>query len=127
MNLHGIVAGAIGAVNPFEPATIQFSTGYTTDPDGTRNPAYRTVPGIPVQIQALTGKDLRQVDGLNLNGTLRAMYMNGEASAVVRSQLKGGDLITLSGGRDAGTWLVNQVLEQWPDWCKYVVTLQNQS
>lgn len=125
MNLHSIVSGAIGAINPLMPGTIKVSTGYTTNPGGSRTPTYTTFTGVQMQVQALTWKDLQQVDGLNLNGTRRAIYMNGRADGVVRSLLKGGDIITLTDGPNAGDWLVAMVLEQWPDWCKYAVTLQN--
>ncbi|MDB5280873.1 MAG: hypothetical protein JWR61_5828 [Ferruginibacter sp.] len=127
MNLHRIVSGAIGAVNPFVAGTIKVSNGtYTTAPDGKRTPAYNTFPNVQMQVQALTFKDLQQVDGLNLNGTRRAIYMNGRADGVVRSLMKGGDLITLTDGPNAGTWLVAMTLEQFSEWCKVAVTLQNQ-
>lgn len=127
MNLRSIANSVTQAINPNLLAIIQFSTGYTTNADGTQVPAYTTVTGVSVQVQALTGKDLRQAEGagLNLNGTLRAIYMNGQADGVVRSQLKGGDLIILTGGPNAGTWLVTQVAEPWTDWVHYIVTLQN--
>jgi hypothetical protein len=127
LNLHGIVSGAIAAVNPFVAGTIKVSNGtYTTASDGKRTPAYDTFKGVQMQVQALTFKDLQQVDGLNLNGTRRAIYMNGQADGVVRSMMKGGDLITLTDGPNAGTWLVAMTLEQFSGWCKVAVTLQNQ-
>mgnify|MGYP000617858836 CR=1 FL=1 len=124
MNLHGIVSGAIGSVNPFVTATMQVSDGYTVDPDGTQIPAYTEVTG-PAQVQALTYKDLQQVDGVNLNGVARAIYFYGEFNGVVRPRQKGGDLIQLTDGPNAGTWLITHVLETWPDWCKVAVVLQN--
>lgn len=127
MNLHGVVSGAIGAVNPFLPATISISVGSITGADGSQTPEYTIYEGIPVQVQALTYKDLQQIAGLNLNGTRRAIYVSGELDATVRAKLKGGDLVTLAAGPSAGVWLVAQVLEQWPDWCKVAATLQNNS
>lgn len=127
MNLHGIVARAIGVVNPFVPGTIQISTGYTTGTDGVRIPTYNTLSNVPMQVQAETYKDIQQLDGLNLNGTRRVIYINGKVDGLVRSTNKGGDLITLTDGPNAGVWLVVMVLEQWPDWCKVAVTLQNGS
>lgn len=124
MNLHKIVSTAIGSVNPFIMGTIQVSTGYTTLPNRSRAPSYAAPFEASMQVQALTYSDLKQIDGLNLNGTRRAIYLNGKYDGVVRSELKGGDLITLTTGANAGTWLVAQVLEQWPDWCKVVCTLQ---
>lgn len=127
MNLHGLVSGAIAAVNPFVPCTIQASTGYTTDAAGKRVPTYAAPFTIPGQVQALTFKDLTQLDGLNLNGTRRAIYFNGRVDAIVRVDNKGGDLITIADGVNAGVWLVALVLEQWPDWVKVAVTLQDGS
>ena len=124
MNLHGIVSGAIGSVNPFVAATVQNSTGSTTNPDGTRTPIYTTVSGVQVQVQALGYRDLQQINGLNLNGTRRKIYLNGALDGVVRSQMRGGDLITLP---DGSVYLVALVLEQWPDWCSCAVTLQDGS
>lgn len=127
MNLHGIVSGAIGTVNPPVSGTIKVSTGYTIDATFKQVPAYTTLTGIQMQVQALTYKDLQQLDGLNLNGTRRAIYVNGKFDGVVRPQLKGGDLFVIASGVNAGTWLCAQVLECWPDWCKCAVTLQNGS
>ena len=124
MNLHGIVAGAIGTVNPFVPCTMQVSTGYTTNPDGSRVPTYGIVTG-SVQVQALAYKDLAQLDGINLNGEARAIYFYGEFNAVLRARKKGGDIVTLSDGPNVGNWLIVQMLEVWPDWSKAAVVLQN--
>lgn len=123
MNLHGIVSPLIGSVNPFVPASMQVATGYTTNADGSRNPTYSSVTG-SAQVQALTFKDLQQLSGLNLNGTRRAIYFYGDFNGVVRPAQKGGDLVTLTDSTNVGTWLIAQVLEQWPNWCKVAVTLQ---
>lgn len=122
MNLHRLIAGNIGAVNPFVLGIVQISIGSTTDTDGTRIPTYSTTTDVPMQVQALSFKDIQQVDGLNLQGTRRAIYIDGVINGLVRSTNKGGDLIILP---DATVWLVAMVLEQWPDWCKVAVTLQD--
>ena len=191
MDLHGIASGYIGAVNPFVLGTIRVSTGSTTGEDGKQVPSYVDVAGVPLQVQALTYKDIQQVDSLNLNGTRRAIYVRGRVDGLVRAENKGGDLIILpvgqfwgevdtntltvdavlsgavslndtvsgagvtdaqvtalgSGSGGVGTyiisgspqtvaeqqmfssqvWLVAMVLEQWPNWCKVAVTLQNRS
>lgn len=124
MDLLAITAGIVGAVNPQVPAVVQISTGSTPGTAGKRVPTYESPVTILAQVQALTYDDLRQVEGLNLNGTRRAIYFEGELNGVVRSKLKGGDLVTLSDGPNAGTWLVAHVLEQWEDWVKVAVTLQ---
>ncbi len=126
MNLHSIASGAINAINPFQVASIRQSNGYTTGSDFTRIPQYINTT-ITVQVQAMSTGDLRQVEGLNLNGTKRKIYCNGTLAGTVRVTAKGGDIITIASGANAGVWLVATVIEQWPDWCSVAVTLQNGS
>lgn len=191
MNLHGIVAGVIAAVNPFVPVTVKVSTGDTEDDAGKRTPSYATpgaitasiaddlmtvsaissgklypgqtiagagvaagtsiisqisgTPGgigvyqvseeqtvssvamtttliVTAQIQALSFRDIAQMDGLNIEGTRRAIYFYGRIEGLVRPEGRGGDLVYFP---DGTVWLVAIVLEQWPDWCKVAATLQN--
>ena len=123
MNLHGIVSTVISAVNPQLPVTLRLSTGtMTTLADGTRVPAYQEVDGVFAQVQAQTYKDIQQLDSLNLQGTRKVVYLSGEIDGLVRATSKGGDLITFP---DGSVWLVALVLEQWPDWVKAAITLQN--
>jgi hypothetical protein len=122
VNLHGIVAGAIGAVNPLVPIVVRISTGYTTDASGLQVPSYGPPQTFTAQIQPLTGGELRHMDALNLQGDYQGVYINGHVAGLVRPNNKGGDLITLQDGRN---YLVTTVLEDWPDWCKVAVTQQN--
>jgi hypothetical protein len=126
VNLHGIVSPAISTINPPVIATLKRSAGYTTAADGTRTPQYTQVPNISVQMQALTYSDLQHLDGLNIQGVRRAVYLNGAALAVVRPLQTGGDLFVFPDGTlpEGNTWLVAYVLEAWPDWCKCAITLQ---
>ena len=198
MNIHGIVRGAVGSVNPFYPVSVRISIGNVMAADGNRVPGYATpgqfigaisgnvltvtavsqgqpqigqslddiggfiLPGtviteivtpfpttgagsgiyevnipqtvtpevmntdfsLQAQVQALTFRDIVQIEGLNLQGTRRAIYLSGRVDGLVRSLNKGGDLITLP---DGSVWLVAMVLEQWPDWVKCAATLQNTS
>lgn len=191
MNLHGIVAGVISAVNPFVPVTVKVSTGDTDDVAGKRTPSYAT-PGaitasiagdvmtvsavasgklyagqtiagagvvagtsilrqisgisggagtyqvseaqtvasvgmtttlvVTAQIQALSFRDIAQMDGMNIQGTRRAIYFYGRIEGLVRPESRGGDLVYFP---DGTVWLVAIVLETWPDWCKVAATLQN--
>jgi hypothetical protein len=77
------------------------------------------------QVQPITWRDLQQLDGVNLGGVKWKIYLNGEVDAIVRPERKGGDLIVISSGRHQGTWLVAQVLEQFPDWCCAAIVQQN--
>lgn len=125
MNLHGIVAGAVSAVNPMVVVTVQVSAGSVPSPagDGTRVPVYLRAQRVRAQIQPMSWGDLRQVEGLNLQGSKQSIYLYGKVDGLIRVDNKGGDLITDSDGH---VWLVVQPLEQWPDWCKVAVTLQDQ-
>lgn len=130
MNLHAIANSVIAAVNPNIAVTLKQSTGYTTGPGAKRIPAYAAPVTVQAQVQALSGKDLRQIDGLNLQGTLAAIYLYGAVAGAVRGTGQGGDLIVVPSGAYAGTWLVTMVAEQWGDgvpaaWCKVIVTLQD--
>lgn len=123
MNLHGIASAAIAAVNPMVLISVEVSTGSTTLDDGTRVPAFAKPVVVSAQIQPLTGGDLRQVEGLNLQGEFQGIYINGHIDGLVRSENKGGDRITLV--ESGNVYLVTMVLENWPDWTKVVATLQN--
>ena len=128
MNLHAIVSGAIGVVNPHVAATCRRATGYTTGDDGTQVPAYTDTP-IVAQVQALTFSDLQKLDGLNIQGVRRAAYFSGFSAGVVRPDLEGGDLIVFPSGTlpEGDVWLAAVALETWPDWVKIALTLQNDS
>lgn len=121
MNLHQIVSGAIGTVNPFIDVQIKRSTGYTTAPDGTRTPLY-TMLGGPAQVQDLSTDDLNLLReaGFNLQGVRKNIYINGSWAGIVRAETKGGDVFLFNGAE----WLVTLVSEQWPDWTKVIVTMQ---
>lgn len=119
MNLHSIASGVISAVNPMIPVTVKVSAGYATSADGTQVPSYNTI-STTGQVQALTGKDLKQLEGLNIQGVTEKAYLNGNYEGVFRVLGKGGDLLVF-GGR---TYLVMAVLERWPDWCSVALTMQ---
>ena len=88
---------------------------------------FTTALVLPAQVQALSGRDLRQAEGLNLQGDVRALYINGSLDGVVRPLLKGGDLVTLP---DGTVWLVSTTSEPWnlsAGWTKAIITLQNGS
>lgn len=120
MNLHGIVSGAIGTVNPHVPAQIFPNTGYGTNADGSRGATYGDPVDVMIQKQELSQRDLRQIDNLNLQGILAAIYVDGTWFGVNRPDGTGGDLIRFNGQE----WLVGAVLEQWPDWTKVAACRQ---
>ena len=105
---------------------MRVSAGYDTKADGNRVPKYDNLP-FRAQVQALQYNDMVHLDGLNIQGIRRAIYLNGTIDSVKRINRDGGDLIKIATGPNAGTWLVALVLEQWADWAKCAVTLQNQA
>jgi hypothetical protein len=126
--MHALVSPYIAAVNPMTAAILQISDGSTIAADGSRTPKYRVpTSNVSAQVQPLSSKDLRQIEGLNLQGYVVAVYLSGELDGLVRVQNKGGDLITIATGVHAGVYLVSMVLEQYPDWVKVAATLQNDS
>jgi hypothetical protein len=127
MNLHGIVSGAVSAVNPSTLGTLKVNTGSTKQADGSRTPSYKSYPKRAMQIQQMSSRDLQQIEGLNLGGEKRKIYFYGEVNAVVRSANQGGDLVVIESGVHAGTWLIVQSIEAYPDWCSVVAVLQNGS
>lgn len=121
MNLHGIVKGAIGVINPFIPVTIRQSIGgYTTAPDGSRTPNTNDIDA-EIQKQSLNGAEVQQLSGLNLQGEMCAAYLEGNWQGVVRADQKGGDLFLFNNQ----TWLAVQVLESWPNWTRVALCRQS--
>ena len=119
MNLHGIVSGAIGSINPQQSMTILISAGYTTSIDGTQIPSYNIIQTAG-QVQELTGKDIMRLNGLNVQGVTQKAYLTGDFEGVFRVLGKGGDLIKFG----SQTYLVTAVLERWADWVCVGLTMQ---
>ncbi len=90
--------------------------------------AMTTTLQLQAQIQPIAWKDIQMMDGLNIEGLRWKVFLTGQIDGLVRGERKGGDLLVIPRGhRHAGTWLVAQVLEQWPDWVMAAITLQNQN
>ncbi len=130
MNLHGIVRGAISAVNPDRSITWRRSTGSTTGASGAQTPTYTDATIPRAQIQAASGETLQHTAYQNQQGVFREVWAYGDVQGVVRPELKGGDLLLFAPtlGGTVRTWLVVHVVETWtPDtagWCHVLVALQ---
>ena len=120
MDLRGIANGVSSTVNPNKTVTVRRSTGYTIGAGRKQVPSYASPVTGPGQIQALDANDIKQLDGLNIQGTVRAIYLRGVLAGVVRPDGTGGDLVEV----DGQTWLVVKVLEGWPTWTKAAIVLQ---
>ena len=120
MDLRGLANGVTSTVNPNKTVTVRRSTGYTIGAGRKQVPGYAAPVTGPAQIQALDANDIKQLDGLNIQGTVRAIYLRGVLAGVVRPDGTGGDLVEIG----AETWLVVKVLEGWPTWTKAAIVLQ---
>jgi hypothetical protein len=126
VNLRGIVNPATSFINPNVGATLRRNTGYNTAASGKRTPIFQDV-AIQLQVQSLTKSEIQHLDGLNIQGVGRAAYFYGHVFGLVRAKQAGGDMIVFPEGTfpEGNEWLCVHVLEQWPDWGKVAITLQN--
>lgn len=120
MNLHRIVRSAIGSINPFIPAIVQVSDGFEIGPGRKQIPKYLPDQPVSIQLQPLSSDDLKHVDGMNLQGLLKSIHVDGNYYGVNREKAIGGDLFIIG----SETWLVIGPLELWPQWSRLLVQLQ---
>ena len=123
MDLRSIANVASSTINPNEAVSILRSTGFTVGAGGKQVPTYAAEVFGFAQVQALDGAELKQMDSLNIQGVLRAIYLRGALAGVIRPAGTGGDIVKRKAG--AEVWLVVKVLESWPDWTKAVIQLQS--
>ena len=125
MNLRSLANKYTQITNKNQQINWIQSTGYVTDSAGKRTSTTITLT-VEAQIQALSASDLKQVDGLNITGVMRSVYLYGNAAGVVRVDQIGGDILVFPEipGSTSRNWLVTQVVETWSDWCHVIVTLQ---
>lgn len=122
MDLNGIANLAAEVVNPNIPVSIQASTGYTIGSGLKQVPTYASAVSGYAQVQELSSSELKQVEGLNIQGVMRKLYLRSPLNGVIRPDGKGGDLVTIAGQ----IWLVVKTLELWPLWCAVLIVLQEQ-
>jgi len=125
MNIRQLANMNTQRVNPNQTITWKQSTGYVTDAAGRRVPTYTSTP-IDAQVQPLSTSDLKHVDGLNMQGIMRSVILYGNVAGISRADQQGGDLLVFPEMPNATNrnWLVTKVMEQWPEWCRVIVTMQ---
>ena len=124
MNLQSLAANIVQAVSPALAVQWSRSAGYTTNPDGSRVPAFSAPVTLQGQVQALTSDELHQISGLNVQGEKLAIYCNGAVRGASVPDGIGGDTFTLP---DGSRWLVLTVLEDWgriDGWTKAAIVRQ---
>lgn len=120
MNLHQMVRGVIGGVNPDITVVVLPSVGSSEDDTGRVIPAYGTPINTTGQKQPVTGRDIERFQQQNIQGVTCKMHLNGNYEGLFRVLGKGGDLLQFGGQ----TYLVASVMERWPDWCCVALTMQ---
>jgi len=129
VDLRTIANAVSNCVNPNIIVRLQTSAGSTLGAAGRQQPQYNPAITGPAQIQALDNVDLKKIEGMNISGSVRAIYMKGNLAGVIRPDSKGGDLITVPAAPGVpalfvGLWLTAKVLESWPLWTKVVIVKQ---
>ena len=120
MDLRSLANSVSSTVNSNETVTVRRSSGYTIGAGARQIPTYEDDVSGLAQIQALDSDALKQLDGMNIQGIIRAIYLRGNLAGVVRPDGKGGDLVL----RGQETWLIVKVLETWHTWTKAVIVRQ---
>ena len=121
MDLRSLANRSASVVNPNQMVTILHSTGFTMGAGMKQVPTYAAPVEVLGQVQALDLADIKQLSGLNIQGTIKSVIVQGILAGVVRPDGKGGDLIKTADGKE---WLVFKILEGWPTWTKAAVVLQ---
>jgi hypothetical protein len=127
MDLRSYANAVSNTVNPNILVTLQASNGFMIGAGQRQIPSYLPNVTGPAQIQALDGSDLKKLDGLNIQGDLKKIYLRGLLNGVIRPNSTGGDLIVIAAPAPAyliGTWLITKVLESWPLWTSAAIVLQ---
>ena len=122
MNLHGIISGSMGAINPTMLISYSACTSIiTAAPGGPRTPTYLPAIQVVAQVQELTANDLKHLNDLNVSGLLRKLWSSQIMHGIDRAAGLGGDKVVLP---DGTTWLVVQILEQFQDWNSVAIRKQ---
>lgn len=128
LDLRTIANGAIQGINPDLQITILQPDGYAIDPDTlVQVPNWIEQPALG-NVQSMSSDDLTQVSALNIEGTMRAVYLRGNYNGIFRPGQQPNTVLRLT-TNESGTiaerhWNVFKVLEVWDTWCKVAVVLQ---
>jgi len=111
-------------VNPNQAITWVRSTGYTTAADGSRAPTTTAIT-LAGQVQGCSSEDLRQLDGLNVQGVKRSVILRADVQGELRADHRGGDILQFAdAGGTVRDWLAVSIAETWPTWCRVLVVMQ---
>lgn len=128
MNIRGLANGMIQTINPNIPVTVKISQGFEINPTTLRQEPIFNTYNASGQVQALDGDERKQVEFMNIQGTIRAVYLYGSVSGVIRPDNVSSSKMTFTTNESGVTkpreWSVFKVLESWPEWCKVAVVYE---
>ncbi|HGC3529553.1 TPA: hypothetical protein ACIYHI_005124, partial [Escherichia coli] len=102
------------------PAILKKYAGETIGPGRKPIPSYLPDQHVTIQLQPISRGDMQHIDGLNIQGLAKVIYVNGNYFSVQRELEQGGDIFVINGEQ----WLVVEPIELWPDWCRLIAVLQ---
>ncbi len=120
MNLRQIANNAITSINPNISAVLKKYAGETIGTGRKPVPSYLPDQNVTIQLQPISRGDMQHVDGLNIQGLAKVIYVNGNYFSVQREMEQGGDIFVINGEQ----WLVVEPVELWSDWCRLIAVLQ---
>lgn len=125
MNLRGMANSIIAGVNPNQEAVLKINSGSAVDKSGAVAPCFEEKP-ITIQLQSISSADLEHLNLVNQQGQFIYAYLTGQIAAIRRSQGKGAErvIFTAYGENETSEWMVKQVLESYPEWCKVLLWRQ---
>lgn len=130
LNLHAAVRGVIPAINADVTGYWYTSKGAPIGADGRQQPAYNAPVAVQCQVQPPTGRDLKFIDFLQLQGVIRTVFMFSNPQSIVRVNQTGNDLLLFPqwAGAPNDVWKVATMDELWNvdggGWSKVYAILQ---
>lgn len=130
LNLHAVVRQVIPAVNSDVTGYWYQSKGSVISSGGRQQPAYNAPLTVQCQVQPPSGRDLRFIDFLQLQGVIRTVWMFSDPQSIVRVNQTGNDLLLFPqwAGAPNDVWMVQQMPESWnvvnDGWSKIFAVLQ---
>jgi hypothetical protein len=121
MDLRTIANQLSNCINSNISVTLMASTGFTIGAGQRQQPTYADPVTGFAQVQALDNSELKQLDGISQQTTIRGIYLRGALHGIIRPEQLGGDLVMINGQ----SWLVVKILETWATWSKAAIVLQS--
>lgn len=124
INVRSIANMAIQPINQNTGISLFLPNGMTVDPLTRKQIPVFIESVVAGNVQALDGDEIRQADNLNIQGTLRAVYLYGAVAGVIRPDQSPSAELEFTHGGVSGRWSVFKVFETWANWCKVGVVYQ---